>query len=504
MTAQPDSPVPGLSGLTIIARGGYATVYRARQDSIGRDVALKLDTRTLADERDRRRFLREAAAAGRMSGHPHIVHLYDAGVTADNHPYLVMELCSGGSYAALVRQAGPLSPAVARDLGIKIADALQAAHDAGVLHRDVKPGNVLRNRFGVPGLADFGLAAVMDANRDTSVTVEALTPAYAPPEVFRLEKPTEAGDVYSLCATLYTLLAGQPARWPNSDVAPSPLQMMALLDAPILDIAGVPDELVDVLRRGMANDVAARFGSAGQLRDALADISVEPERPVARDVIDLATQPYRPDFATKRDDAALALATPPSSRSSAAATAPITPSPTPVPTQPRRWLLPALLVTLLVLTALVSGVTWWRWQADEPESKQTTAAASGAGCEFTEAGVRCPSKPECFDELRASGGNTVAADVACTKPHAWETFAIGRLPDTVVTVDSATVRRNVYVRTLCGERGLRTALRGASASDWQTEILPPSRTDLAAGRRDFRCLAGKAPKLDRPVFASSS
>ena len=212
MTQPPASPVPGLSDLAVIARGGYATVYRARQNSIGREVALKIDTRTLNDERDRRRFLREAEAAGRMSGHPHIVHVYDAGVTADNHPYLVMELCTGGSYSTKLRKEGPRPPAEVRDLGIKIAAALHAAHSAGVLHRDVKPANLLVNRYGVPGLADFGLAAVLDASHDISVTVEALTPAYAPPEVFRLDKPTEAGDIYSLCATLYALLPGRPPR----------------------------------------------------------------------------------------------------------------------------------------------------------------------------------------------------------------------------------------------------------------------------------------------------
>src|SRR5207244_1368815 len=122
------SAVPGLSGLSVIARGGYSTVYRAHQDSVGREVALKIDTRSLDDERDRRRFLREAEAAGRMSSHPYIVHVYDAGVTGDNHPYLVMELCTNGSYASRLKHRGPLPVEEVRDVGVKIADALHAAH----------------------------------------------------------------------------------------------------------------------------------------------------------------------------------------------------------------------------------------------------------------------------------------------------------------------------------------------------------------------------------------
>ncbi len=241
---------------------------------MGRDVALKIDTRTLDEERDRRRFLREAESAGRMSGHPNIVHVYDGGVTSDNHPYLVMELCVGGSYAGRIKKDGPIGAGEARELGIKIADALDAAHRSGILHRDVKPGNILVNRYGVPGLSDFGLAAVFDASRDTSVTVEALTPAYAAPEVFRLERPSEAADIYSLAATLYTLMSGRPPRWPETG-SPSPVQMVTLHNEPIPDIVGIPRDLLDVLRIAMAPDPSQRYQTAAQLRDALIQLRLD-------------------------------------------------------------------------------------------------------------------------------------------------------------------------------------------------------------------------------------
>ena len=107
--------VPGLTDLQVFARGGHATIYRATQISVGREVAVKIENRTLDSERDQARFLREARAAGRMSSHPHVVDLFDVGVTVDQHPYLIMELCDG-SYAERMRTS-PLG-AVATAVGL--------------------------------------------------------------------------------------------------------------------------------------------------------------------------------------------------------------------------------------------------------------------------------------------------------------------------------------------------------------------------------------------------
>src|SRR3954467_1709240 len=142
------SPVPGLSVFETIGHGGYSVVYLARQESVGRDVALKIDNRVVREERDRRRFLREARAAGLLTEHPNVISVFDAGITGDNRPYLVMELCRSGSLAARLREEGALPPADVREVGIQIADALAAAHEAGVLHRDVKPANILINEVG--------------------------------------------------------------------------------------------------------------------------------------------------------------------------------------------------------------------------------------------------------------------------------------------------------------------------------------------------------------------
>jgi serine/threonine protein kinase len=257
--------VPGLSGLSVLARGGFATIYRAVQDSVDREVAVKVENRTLDSEHDRRRFLREAKAAGQMSSHPYVVDLHDVGVTADRHPYMIMELCDG-SYAERL-EAAPLTPGETRDVGVKIADALAEAHHLGVLHRDVKPANLLISRWGEPQLADFGLA-VLAETRETSLTLEVVTPAYCPPETFQPALPTAAVDVYSLCASLYAMLSGRPPRWQHHR-NPSIATMLDLYDQPIAELPGVPVPLLDLLRAGMANDPRARPG-ARQVRDRLA------------------------------------------------------------------------------------------------------------------------------------------------------------------------------------------------------------------------------------------
>lgn len=243
------SPVPGVADLHQIGRGGYSTVYRATAG--GREVALKLGSRPVTG----------TPVALAVPPHPYIVTVYDQGLTADQRPYVVMELCAGGSYADRLAEDGVRPPAEVVAVGQKVADALAAAHRAGVLHQDVKPGNILVTADGEPRLADFG-----------TVAGATLTPAYAAPEVFRSEPPTAAGDVHSLGATLYALLAGRPPRWP--EVGTRSVAAVLRPDGPVADVPGAPPELVDVLRRAMAPDPEDRYGSAAEFRDALAALAV--------------------------------------------------------------------------------------------------------------------------------------------------------------------------------------------------------------------------------------
>lgn len=488
VTQPPASPVPGLSDLVVIARGGYATVYRARQDSMDRDVALKIDTRTLEDERDRRRFLREAQAAGRMSGHSHIVNVYDAGVTADNHPYLVMELYSGGSYAAKLRKEGPRPPGEVRELGIKIADALFAAHDAGVLHRDVKPANILVNRFDSPGLADFGLAAVVEANRDMSVTVEALTPAYAPPEVFRLDKPTAAGDIYSLCATLYALLSGRPPRWPKEGGPPSPLAIVNLHNQPIPDIPNVPQGLVAVLRRGMSSEPAQRFTSATELKAALTALNEDgTASPELLSEVTGTPLPPAPVFETPSMDQLAPTPVVPAQL----------PAVLPAPGSKRRGRTKVPMVVGMVACALfavaclaTAAMVWLQ----EPKSAPAALRPASGDCPFSVAEASCPTEPICYV---GDAENPQPAD--CSGRHDWQVFAFAELPGTVTRLDEVTPD-NRFVAALCGQRGLETAL-GQEAAEFKTALLLPAADDFAQGERTFYCLAGQRDgTLTEPLF----
>ena len=255
--------MPGLANLIVLARGGHATVYRATQVSAYREVAVKVENRTLDSDRDQQRFVREARAAGRMSSHPHVVDLYDVGVTVDGHPYMIMELCKG-SFADQMK-VSPLGSAETRSVGAKIADALASAHAQGLVHRDVKPGNILLTQFDEPVLADFGLA-VLAESRETSMTLD-LTPAYAAPEMFDGRRSAPASDVYALCATLYALMRGRPARW-RENSSPSLATMMEMFAERVPDLPSVPAWLTALLRQGMSNEPAHR-PTAARLRDEL-------------------------------------------------------------------------------------------------------------------------------------------------------------------------------------------------------------------------------------------
>jgi serine/threonine protein kinase len=275
--------IPGLGELHLLARGGYATIYRASQGSVGREVAVKIENRTLDDELDRRRFVREARAAGRMSSHPFVVDLFDAGVCDDGRPFLVMELCAE-SYADRLKR-GVMIASEVRELGVKLAGVLADAHDLGVLHRDVKPANILVSAFGEPVLADFGLAILVEL-RDPTVNLEILTPAYAPPEMFDRARPAPSADVYALCATLYALLTGAPPRW-RDEAMGGIAALLELFGQPIPDVPGAPPELVDVLRSGMANDPEDR-PTARELGARLKEVGqVEVQVPVQRRPVDV-------------------------------------------------------------------------------------------------------------------------------------------------------------------------------------------------------------------------
>ena len=259
--------IPGLSEWRALARGGLAVVWEARQLSLDRLVAVKVYQSEL-NEGDRRRIRREAAAAGRLSDHPAIVTAYDAGILPDDRPYLMMKLCRGGSLTPWLTPENRPSEERVLQVGVRMADALAFAHAHGVLHRDVKPAHILLDVYGNPGLVDFGLAVVAGAEAAAADALLPATPAYAPPEALGMQPATESGDVFSLAATLYALLAGIPPRSVGATVTPEQTIEVA---RPIGPLPWVNWFLMDVLLTALSIDPAAR-PTAARLRDQLASM----------------------------------------------------------------------------------------------------------------------------------------------------------------------------------------------------------------------------------------
>ena len=165
-----DLGVPGCEHAVEIGRGGFGAVYRAWQPEFGRTVAVKVLGQAGIEGEARRRLARELRAMGALSGHPHIVTVHSAGFTGMGNPYLVMGFEPSGTLADRLRRSGPMPWEEAVLAGIRISGALETAHRAGLLHRDVKPENVLLSAFGEPKLADFGVAQLQGAAATTART----------------------------------------------------------------------------------------------------------------------------------------------------------------------------------------------------------------------------------------------------------------------------------------------------------------------------------------------
>jgi serine/threonine protein kinase len=261
-------------GLIEIGSGGDGVVFRAHQPELHRDVAVKVMHATALDEAAVARFERERTAMGVLSSHPAIVTVHDAGFTGRGRPYLVMEHMSGGTLADRVAAEGPLPWAEALDVAICLADALSAAHAAGVLHRDVKPQNILVSSYGDVKLGDFGISGLVGSE---AVTVQfgrlPGTLEHVAPEVLAGERASEASDIYSLASTLYALLTGTPAfRRPTDEMLVQVIQRVIFEEPPDLRPFGVPACVAAAIERGMAKDPAERpesaEGFAAELRSA--------------------------------------------------------------------------------------------------------------------------------------------------------------------------------------------------------------------------------------------
>ena len=287
-----------------IATGGMGEVWRATDTALGRVVAVKVLKSEYADDPTfRTRFETEARHAASLH-HPGVASVYDVGEsqllgTADGsavpRPFLVMELVDGQPLSALLRGGRPLHPDVVRDLMAQAADAIGAAHQAGIVHRDVKPANLLVTPERQIKITDFGIARASDGLGLTGTGQVMGTPQYLSPEQARGHAATPASDVYALGVVAFECLAGHRPFDAESPVATA----LSHLNDPVPDLPpDIPSDLAAVVRRAMSKDASQRYTNgaafAAALRDPSAGIETEfvPVPPVSERTQVLSTTPH--------------------------------------------------------------------------------------------------------------------------------------------------------------------------------------------------------------------
>ncbi len=327
----------------LIAKGGMAEVWEAVDDILGRPVAVKvLHPHLAADELFRERFRREAIAAARLA-HPNVVATFDTG-TDDSITFIVMELVEGRTLRETLNESGPMAPRPAVHIAAQVADALNYAHKSGIVHRDVKPANILLCPDGRVKVADFGIAkAVEDTQPGRPGGHDALTgtgsiigtAAYLSPEQVEGGAVDGRTDVYALGVVLYEMLCGRPPFSGDTDMAVALKHVTTRPLEPRQVRAGIPRALEDVVLRAMNKLPEARYQSAAELQTALVSVEMG-----AGDPTNVVAAPPRP---LPRQDHTPPRGVPPSF----------------VQTE-RKWMVPTVVIVAVALTLAVVGVLFAR------------------------------------------------------------------------------------------------------------------------------------------------
>ena len=332
----------------LLAKGGMAEVWEAVDEILGRPVAVKiLHLHLAADESFRERFRREAIAAARLT-HPNIVATFDTGTDA-GVTFIVMELVDGPTLRQVLNETGPMPPGRIVHAGAQVADALHYAHRAGIVHRDVKPANILLCPDGRVKVADFGIAkAVEESEPERPHPSEALTSTgsiigtaqYLAPEQVDGRAVDGRTDVYALGVVLYEMVCGRPPFTGETDMAVALKHITAEPPAPGTVRGGIPMALEQIVLRAMAKAPEARYRSAEDLRSALLAVDLR-----AGEVTSVVPTPSPP------------------APVSAAAGADHTP-PRGVPPSfakpDRRWVVPTVAIVAVALTLGIVGALFLR------------------------------------------------------------------------------------------------------------------------------------------------
>lgn len=524
--------VPGVRIVGIVGHGGFATVYEGVQLSMNRPVAVKVDSRSLDDERNRRRYMREVSATSRISSHPHVISLIDTGVLGDGRPFIVMELCPGGSLADLVER-GPMPAPDAVALVEAAASALGAGHAAGILHRDVKPGNILLDAFGAPRLTDFGIASVTREGQDPTVTLECLTPDFAAPEAFAMASPTPQGDVWSMGAVLFTMLTGHSPRRHTTGRSLSLPEIVEGLKEPVdLSDPRLPSLLTPLLAQALDPEPTKRHADGAalaralvQAREALGDGSLTVAGPRAALLQALRPQgpAAPPSPASSPTPAGAQPVLPPGSAPSAPSASPSSPglpSGSPFagqPARPRRGRrLAAAAAVLAVGAGLGAGGAWLAAdrgseattvltgsssqpapgpnhtaQADQAgqagaPAQDSAAVAAASGAPATAASTPPHPVGACLAGITSISGQSSARAVGCSETHSWRVFAVGTLSSQAASGSDDSLVADAEVLRTCTAAAAEAS--GYGGADAELTVLGPSEAAWRAGERGFSCL----------------
>ncbi|RGC69367.1 Serine/threonine-protein kinase PknA [Micromonospora sp. MW-13] len=445
---------------TRIGAGGMGEVWRAVDEVLGRVVAVKAMLPEVADEPDfARRFLAEAKAMASVN-HPAVASIHDYG-RGDGVTFLVMEFVDGESLAGLLRRTGRLAPEDAMRLIAQAADGLQAVHDCGIVHRDVKPANLLIRRNGSVLITDFGISRTWDGTHLTVSGAVLGTPSYLSPEQVLGQPATALSDVYALGLTAYECLAGHR---PFAGDSPYAMALQRVRTVPRPLGGDLPHPVLAVVDRALATDPAGRWPCAAALADA------------ARAAADGRSGPggRRPPPAAPPGVAVPSPA------------GPARPGAAPVPavgprTARRRW---PLLAALPVI-ALVGGVALWQATGPgrhdgpasgagprQPSTAPTDDAARQAG--FTSCGAAfCPTRPLCWRGLTSISGNAMPPRrVDCTTDHAWETFSATYLPADAVDIPQDELLARADIGAACSASVMAARTAGRPTTGWVREAWP--------------------------------
>ncbi|MDQ3590462.1 MAG: protein kinase, partial [Actinomycetota bacterium] len=255
--------------LEVLGDGGMARVYLARDNVLDREVALKvLRDQYGYDEALVERFRREARNAASLN-HPNIVQVYDQGRDDDGTYYIAMEYVPGGTLKDLMAKEGPLAPKEAAGIASRVAVALEVAHGRGIVHRDIKPQNVLLSASGEPKVADFGIARAASSKTMTETNLILGTAAYMSPEQVKGEPVGPASDLYSLGVVLYEMLTGRRPYEAEDPIATAMKHINDPAPHPREANPAVPEDVDALVVRLLAKAPEDRYASAAELAEDL-------------------------------------------------------------------------------------------------------------------------------------------------------------------------------------------------------------------------------------------